>query len=262
MALAKRLSAAGVLTFFAVLAICCGQDVRAPKATVPPTSTPTPMDTPTALQVYTPFRAHSPDPTGIPLPTTTSTPRNMADTSQTARPIPSPNKWLGGGNWLRGIQSEEYLAYSMKERGEHRRDVHIVALNPHPDGWAEDLQLQLVCINDRRSMYVRPFKQDVPPDVDSFVVGMWDFASDDWMAGEIHLYYEPVLTNDGGSIYLNDQVQIQQVFAVIQNAHRSMNINQVMIIGIYASDDDPDSGLWSEFDPLGFEDAVEYLPCF
>ena len=124
---------------------------------------------------------------------------------------PSPNKWLGSGNWLRGIQSEEYLAYSMKERGEHRRDVHIIALNPHPDGWAEDLQLQLVCINDRRSMYVRPFKQDVPPDVDSFVVGMWDFASDDWMAGEIHLYYEPVLTNDGGSIYLNDQVQIQQV---------------------------------------------------
>ena len=78
----------------------------------------------------------------------------------------------------------------------------------------------------------------VPPEVDTYVIGIWDTSAEAWKEGDVHFYYKPKLTDDGSGIYVINQAQVRQMFSVIQKAARQQNQRQALNVGMFAENDD------------------------
>ena len=228
-------------------------------AMVPPTVTPTPTRQPTATALPTPTSA--PTPTDVP----TATPAPTPPPTPTATPVPSPtpaSEWKGSGSWYRDSEWELALAEVFKEQGRDNLELRVATMDADPSAWSSEVVLTLACLEDFRVAYISPYTYIVPESVDTYTVGIWDYGIENWSETDTLVYSDPVITDDGSSIYVLNSIQVRQIFNVVLNAHQNQDADSKLNIGMYAEGDDNQTGLWSEFDTDGLDDALGYLACF
>ena len=220
-----------------------------------PTSTPRPTDTPLPTPTLAP--TDTPVPTSTPIPTPTPSPIPTATVQAHHEPT---NHWSETGYWYRDLEYEPQMNSLLKAQG-YDQDAKIASLDSVPTAWASEIYLTFGCIGGKKVAYFFPYQDLVPSDVDTYVVGIWDTSAEAWKEGDVHFYYEPILTDDMSGIYVTNQAQVRQIFGIIQKAARQTNQHQALNAGIFAGNDESIS-FWGEFDVTGVQDVVEYLPCF
>ncbi len=237
-----------------------GAMVKAAIAALDGTATPAPAPTatPTPRLTYTPFPTPTLRSTNTPLPTPTPVPTSTARPHQ--QPTQPINHWSETGNWYRDLVYENLVNADLKALG-YDPDARFVALDSVPTAWASEIYLMFGCIAGAKVAYFLPYSLLVPPEVDTYVIGIWDTTSEAWMESDLHYYYDPLLTDDESGIYVPNQAQVKQMFSVIQKASRQQNQHQALNAGMFAENDESIS-FWGEFDVSGLQDVVAYLPCF
>ena len=225
-----------------------------PLPALQPLPTYTPLPTLQPLPTYTPL----PTPTATPVPTVTPVPTRRP--TLTATPTATPDDWSGTGAWYRDRELEEGVTAFVKAQGLDQ-DVRFATLDATPTALFNAISLTVGCIGGTKVAYFAPYTFSVPVEIDIYAIGIWDDSTGSWKEGELHYYSDPVLTDDGSAIYVVNQVQVSQIFSIIQNAVQLQNSHQVLNAGMY-DEDDGGISLWGEFNPTGLDDAVAYLPCF
>ena len=232
-----------------------------PAPTWPPLPTYTPFPTLASLPTYTPYPTHTPYPTWTPVPPPSPTPRPTDVPTPTPQPAPTPETWKGTGNWYRDTEYEIALRPILQAQGIDESGT-FATLDADPDAWASDMSLTLGCLLSSRLIYLFPYSLSVASEVDTYVVGMWNDSTETWKDGEVHFYYNPVLTDDGSAIFIVNNAQIRQILDILRTADRNQNPKHAMNVGMYDSTDEDGVEFWSEFDPAGLQDALEYLDCY
>ena len=230
-----------------------------PSPTNTPYPTPTPNPTATPYPTYTPVP--TPTPTLVPTPTLipTSTPSPTATSTPT--PTPTPTAWTSTGHWYRNTDWESGSNDLLAGMGINSQ-FYIATLDAIPSSVVLDISFSLGCIDDLKIAYMSPYARQVPPSVDVYTVGMRNRRTGAWVNDETHEYRNPVITDDGASVYLTNQAQLRQIVESMRSAIRTATPGLVLSMGMYDSTDEEDQGLWGEFDPKGLQDALQYLPCF
>ena len=223
-----------------------------------PTSTPrpteTPFPTPTSRPTYTPV------PTATPIPTPTPSPLPTATTQAYQQPTQPTTHWSETGYWYRDLEFEHQFNQWLKAEG-YDQDARFVSLDSVPTAWASEIYLTFGCFAGKKVAYFFRFDDLVPSEVDTYVIGIWDTSAEAWKEGDVHFYYEPILTDDRWGIYIFNQTQVRQMFSIVQKADRQANQHQALNAGMFAEKYES-IGFWGEFDVTGVQDVVEYLPCF
>ena len=233
-----------------------------PTATQVPTYTPLPTHTP--YPTYTPYPTLTPIPTATPRPTPKPTlpPPTATPTIVAAVPtpfLPMPETWDQTGNWYRDHAYENQLKAIYTELG-MTGQFTAATLDADPDEVEfADLALTLVCIDGAKVVMLTPYTEYVPPTIDTYLVGIWDYGAEDWVSGAIEYFYSPTLNDIGSSIVVTNNIQIRRVMEVLHqsNPHR----NHALGGGMYDSEEGGEVIL-AQWDATGIKDAVEYLGCF
>ena len=123
------------------------------------------------------------------------------------------------------------------------------------------MSLSIGCIAGLGIAYLTPYSWEIPPSVDTYVVGMWNDKTDDWVEDDLGWYSSPILTDDGSAIYVSNQAQIRQIIRILEKADQNRNPDLVLTAGMFDSVNDDVLGLWGEFDPDGLKEVLQYLPC-
>ena len=215
----------------------------APTATPEPTATPRPSPTPTPTLTPTP----SPTPTATPLPTPAAT------------PTPEPNQWEFTGYWSQSPDYEWTINEALDAEG-YDGEARVATLDAIPTAWAADVSLSIGCIASLGIAYLTPYSWEVPPSVDTYVIGMWNDKTDSWEDDDLGWYSSPILTDDGSAIYVSNQAQVRQIIRILEKADQNRNPDLVLTAGMFDSNEDG-LGLWGEFDPDGLKEVLQYLPC-
>ena len=222
------------------------ETLAAPTLTPVPSPTPRPAPPPTAIP--TPTIAPTPAPTETPVPTPTA--------------IPTTTERRLSGNWYRNADWEHSLIEVMKGIDpDTSYEVRVATLDATPDSVDQALAFSLGCIGPTQVAYLSPYSGEILDYVDTVVFGIWDDADGEYLADHDHFFSSPVLTDDGGSIYITSNAQIRQIINTLSRAAEGLEPAQALISGMWDQDED-DFGLWSEFDSAGIGDALRYLGCF
>ena len=244
-------------TVAAVVAMAIATDAP-PTSPVPPqpVATSTPIPTPTPSQV----------PTDTPLPTATARPTPAPTLTPTSVPTPAatlpPESWSASGYWFRDVAMEIALKQRLVSLGVSQSEpVYSASLDANPEAFATQSFLTLACLLNAKVLYLTPYSYAVPPMTDAFKVGIWDISEAAWIEDAVLTYYDPGFTDDGSAIFINNQSQIRQILDVIREAERNPRQGRVLSAVIYEEGND-EAALWSDFDPTGLPDALQYLPCF
>ena len=238
-----------------------------PTATPQPTFTPYPTYTPeptaTPLPTYTPLPTHTPYPTWTPLPTATATPAPTAKPTPrpTRTPTPTPSRrWQSSGHWYKDTEWEDALASVAKDVGLGTDiDVKIATLDADPTATISgELYISLGCLGDTPWGWLTPYTLEVSADIDTFVIGIWDQKSKKFVDD---IPNQPaVRTDDGASVYISNRAVLSEVTRLLQKAASGLSQGQVLTAGMWNSGSDV-TGMWADFDPSEFQDALKYLDC-
>ena len=98
--------------------------------------------------------------------------------------------------------------------------------------------------------------------MDTYVLGIWDDRTGEWLDEYSYQYYDPTITLDGSSIYIYNRIQVGQLLSLLKYASRNQNARFAFNAGMYALEDEDEPGFWGEYDVSGLEDALTYLDCF
>ena len=146
------------------------------------------------------------------------------------RPTATPDDWSGTGAWYRDRELEEGVTAFVKAQGLDQ-DVRFATLDATPTALFNAISLTVGCIGGTKVAYFAPYTFSVPVEIDIYAIGIWDDSTGSWKEGELHYYSDPVLTDDGSAIYVVNQVQVSQIFSIIQNAVQLQNSHQVLNAG-------------------------------
>ena len=218
---------------------------------------------PTSTPIPQPAQRPTLAPTAIPTPTTVPT----ATSTKTLAPTPTAILTTAVpkliGDWYRNADWEHSLTEVMKEIHPNTAyDIRVVTLDATPDSVDQDLAFSLGCIGSTQVAYLSPYSGETLEYVDTLVFGIWDDVDSEYLVDHEHFYSNPVLTDDGSSIYINNNAQLRQIITTLTRATEGMEPSQSLISGMWEQDKDDDFGLWSEFDSAGIGDALRYLGCF
>ena len=275
-----------VITFVLLAVACQGETVivevpahtPTPQPTYTPLPTLEPLPTHTPLATYTPYPTSTAYPTQTPLPTYTPYPTYTPVPPPTATPTPRPTftpaptatrrptnttrpsgGWENTGYWYRDRESENVLNDWIKAEG-YTSEAQVATLDAPPSSFLNEISLTLGCIGSVQFSYLTPY-DSIPPGTDVYYIGIWNHTAGEWKGQHYRYYYNPVLTDDGYSIYISNQGQIRQILAILRTAGQLRSQNEVLSAGMF-EDVDGGSHLISNFDVAGVQDALDYLPCF
>ena len=168
----------------------------APTPTPRPTNTPFP--TPTLIPTYTAA------PTATPI--RTPTPSHLPTATAQAYPQPTQptNHWSETGYWYRDLEFEHYFNQSLEAQGSDQ-DARFVNLDSVPTAWQSEIYLTFGCFAGKKFAYFFLYHDQIPAEVDTYVIGIWDTSAEAWKEGDVHFYHEPILTDDkwGSSSSIN-----------------------------------------------------------
>lgn len=265
------ISMAVVVLTMLVATIACTQanPDPAPTYTPYPTYTPAPTPIPVSLPTYTPpptataYPTYTPQPTLVPLPTHTPYPTHTPLPTYTPYPTrtPSPSiNWERSGYWYRDVEWEtELLAFYRNEDPEREFVVKIATLDADPSQAWGDLALALGCINDHPVGYLVPYSFEVPANIDTWTIGVWDRTAERW--DDDFPIHPAVVTDDGSGVYITNRAIMYSIVELLGNADAELTQSQAFSAGMWASATD-ESGLWGSFNPEGLQDALDYLGCY
>ena len=134
-------------------------------------------------------------------------------------PTATATQWEATGNWYRNVSHESALDAVLKAERINER-ASIATLDSIATSWANDLSLSLGCIGSDKVMYVFPYSFKVPPSIDTLTVGVWNYKTDAWVEGEPQRYRNPVITDDGASIYIASNAQVRQILGTLNRVDR------------------------------------------
>ena len=241
----------------------------APTETPTPTAAPAPTSAPTAAPTPTMAPTETPTPTAAPAPTSapTDTPAPTAAPTRTPVPtstaIPTTVEGRLTGYWYRNADWEYSLTEVLKETDSDTvYEVRVVTLDANPDRTEQDFAFSLGCIGPAQVAYLSPYSGETLDHVESFAFGIWDEAAGDYLEDRVHFYSSAGLADNGSSIYITSNAQLRQIIDTLTHAAEAADPAQYIISGMWGQERDDDSVLWSEFDPAGIGDALQYLGCF
>lgn len=229
-----------------------------PTPTAVPSATPSPQ--PTATPAPTPTAIPAPTATQTPTPTPTATATPTRRPTRTPTPTPESRQWEPVGNWSQDLVYESSLNATLKSEG-YDSQAKVATLDAVATAWMADLSLSLGCIDGLGVVYLTPYSWEVPPSADTYVVGLWNDETDDWVEDAVGWYRNPVVTDDGSAIYVTNQSQVRQIIRILERANQNRNPDVVLNVGMFDSENDDVLGLWGDFDPTGLRAALQYLPC-
>ena len=140
--------------------------------------------------------------------------------------------------------------------------VKVATLHSEPTSRYGAVYLSLVCLDVVPAAYITPYDSAVPIWVDGYAIGIWDILKGEWADGNRLNYQNLTVTDDGGSIYILNRVQIRQLLGILAAALEEPNPNRGLIAGMDSSQNTDRVGLGGWFDVTGFEAARTYLGCF
>ncbi len=220
-----------------------------------PTSTPEPTFTPEPEPEPTPTYAPSATPLPSPTPEQTATPRPVS--------TPETKNWRSTGHWYRDFEWERALNEALKETAPYAVDtVAVATLNADPDGVDRDLLFSLACIGESQLGYLSPYSLEIPHYVDAYAIAVWDDTSEDFLEHHGNFYSDPLVTDDGSSIYISNSAELNRIVNTLTYTAAGLEPDQVLVVGMWSSEDDNVPEYWSAFDPSGIDDALQYLDCF
>lgn len=195
-------------------------------------------------------------PTNTPIPT--PTPQPTATLVPTSTPEP---QWQHMGNWVQAKTVEQSINEFAKSTG---LDIQARIATLHSDGgeWGDELSISIGCIGPERVAYLTPYSGIVPNSVDTYVFGLWNNRTENWVEDDLGWYGNPDLTDDGSSIYIPSPARVNQIVRAMERANQNRDPEAILSAGIFNSENDEEPGLWGEFDASGLESALKYLTCF
>ena len=218
-----------------------------------PTQQPTPTFTPQ------PTLAPTVAPTATPRPEATATPTPLP----TPTAIPSATEWKASGNWYRDTEYEQTLTEVLKETVPYEvDDVRVTTLDATPGSAETDLSFTLACLESAQVAYLTSYSFEIPENVNTYAFGIWDDTNGRYLENHEHLYYSPIITDDASGIYITNRAELRQILNTMTYAAEGLDPDQYLVAGMSESDNDADLDLWSEFDAVGIDDALQYLGCF
>lgn len=138
----------------------------------------------------------------------------------------------------------------------------FATLDADPGTGFADLAITLACINGSKVLMLTPYSGYLPPTVDAYLVGIWDYGVEAWLDGAIEYYNNPILNDEGSGIVISNNIQVRRIMEMFHQADRIQNPNQVLTTGVYNSQDDTEVPFLAEWDTTGLDDAIQYLDCF
>ena len=237
--------------------------IEAPSATPQPTYTPyptlAPLATATPYPTYTPY----PTPTAMATPTQIPTPAPSPTPWPTPTTTPTPRVWSQSGYWYRDTDYEQSLVSVLKETAPwiEASDVKVATIDALSDSSIQDLRLSLGCLGDLQIGYLLPYTYSVPAWVSSHSYGFWDTEAKTW-SEDFTEFYDQVLTDDGGAIYISNRAQLRQIVNKLRTATGPLPRGNVLVAAMWSADSSSQNLLMSDLDPAGLEDALAYLGCF
>ena len=121
------------------------------------------------------------------------------------------------------------------------------------------MSLSLGCLGNLPIAYLIPYSLEVPSSVDTYVIGLWDKKEEAWVDGKTQTYRNPILTDDGSSIYITSRAQVRYIAKFMEEASKNQDPELEVGAGMYNSKDG--SGLFGGFNPAGIDDVLQYLTC-
>ena len=139
-------------------------------------------------------------------------------------------------------------------------DAKVATLDADPTTTISDeLYISLGCINDVPWGWLTPYTLEVPADVDTFAIGIWDNNSGKFVDD---IPTQPaVRTDNESSLYISNRVVLSGLTRLLRQAASGLPQGQVFTAGMWKQDADG-IGMWADFDPDGLQDALNYLECF
>ena len=228
-------------------------------ATATPEPTPSPTPRPTIPPPTPFFLATLPPPTPTPALIMPVIPKPVPP-QVTPPPTPSASEWEGTGDWYRDHDYEAGLKMAMEALGQ-MPPIGVATLDASARATFQDLSLSLGCIGPTKVAYLTPYVA-VPAGADTYTFGVWNTSASEWESGQVLRVSNPGFTDDGSAVYIYSQAQVREILAIIRQADANQAPGLVLSGGIFVDGADDDSGVWGDFVPAGYEDALDYLPCF
>ena len=175
-------------------------------------------------------------------------------------PVTPAVEWEGTGDWYRDHDYELGVNLALEAQGLNI-SASFATLDALESEQSGDLSLTLGCIGKVKTMYLTPYSLEVPSSMDTYGVGMWDYKAGGVATGTWAIYKNPALTDDGSAIYVSKNSQVRGIVDALWKSDANQDPDLVLNAAMYDSTTEY-SGLWSDFDPTGLEDALDYLPCF
>ena len=235
----------------------------APTAINHPTYTPLPTHTPypthTPLPTHTPYPTHTPLPTHTPYPTHTPLPATATPRSTLVRrPTLTPRTaWESTGDWQRDRVFEQFLEETLRSEREGLTDFRAATLDATPDSFVSDLYVTFVCLEDTSLVYLTPYTYEVIEDITAYAFAAWNITNKDLEKGFFDT--DPMLTDDGISIYITHPVRIRQLLDLLFYVSAFPPSKKLVSVALVQGEN---IGLGSHFNPTGIADVLQYLGCF
>ena len=140
--------------------------------------------------------------------------------------------------------------------------VKLATLFSDPTSPHNEIYLMLGCVGSLPVAYLIPYTSAVPVWVDLYTLGVWDADTREWLAGQHYKYENPLVTDEGASIYIYNTIQIQQLVGLLHSARQNQNSSVGLFAGMVLQADEKNFSLWGKYDVSGLEDALGYLTCF
>ena len=169
--------------------------------------------------------------------------------------------WERTGNWSRDAAYENDLKAFYGETSETGQFT-AATLDADPGSEFADLAFSLVCIKGSKVLLLTAYSGYVPPVMDAYLFGIWDYGADDWKSGAVEYYDDPFLNDIGSSIVIINNIQIRRMMEIVNEFHLDRNPGHVLTGGIYNSTNESEAPLLAEWDTTGITDALEYLGCY
>ena len=291
---AKRLtSAIGVFLLFSILPgisfLACNSASPDPTPNIPATVTAqvqqqlaampaparVPTQTPAPIMTPTPNPTHTPEPTTTEPPTATHQPTLTPMAAYTPYPIPvsmptpTPTRkatqrpWSHTAYWYRDIDLEQGLISGLQDHAPwvEPSEVRVATLDAVSESLERDLWFSLGCLGPLPLAYLGTYQGHIPDWAESHWYGFWSHDKEDWSEGSLD-FYNPVITDDNGAIYISDRSQLRKILAILRTAATALPENHIFLAVIWPPATSDELGMFSELDPHGLDQVLQYLTCF
>lgn len=235
---------------------------------IQPTATKRPSPSPTSQAERETPEATAPPPTlppiaatPTPAPTVVAAPAGpVALPTPTA--IPAAPEWEETGYWYRDHYWEEVLTeWNREEDPDATHRIRAATLGANPGGMDTDLYLTLACVGTTQAAFLTSYAHEIPEFFDTYLFGIWDESGERYLENHEHFYYGLTVSRDGSGLSITYPAELNEIINTFAYAAVGLEPGQSLIAGMWETDNF-DTDLWTDFDPAGIDDALQFLGCF